>query len=96
MNCFDKIVGIVGQARGFDAQQIKSAERRAPFVRARYEVAYLARKYLDLSLPEIGRRLNRDHTSVINGLRRIEQRMQSPEYLKEVSCIEDRVWEALQ
>jgi hypothetical protein len=39
---------------------------------ARQTVMYLARQYTGLSMPEIGRRLNRDHTTVLHAIRKVE------------------------
>ena len=52
---------------------LKSASRYKPLVTARQAAMYLIKKYLDKSLQEIGRAFGgRDHTTVINSLRRIE------------------------
>jgi chromosomal replication initiator protein len=47
---------------------------------------YLAKKLTMRSYQEIGRRLNRHHTTIISGVERIEQRMQSdPELVAQVA-----------
>ena len=43
---------------------------------------FLARTFTEYSLPEIGRRFDRDHTVVLHGVRRIEALLQSDEKLK--------------
>lgn len=48
---------------------LKSASRMKPLARARFE--YFARAHeAGFSLPQIGRTMNRDHTTVLNGIRR--------------------------
>jgi chromosomal replication initiator protein len=34
---------------------------------------YFARKHTDLSLPELGRRFGRDHTTVLYAVRKVEE-----------------------
>jgi hypothetical protein len=51
-------------------RDLLSVKRYENIVRARDEAAYRMTAYLDMSLTAIGRRLNRDHTSIIASLRR--------------------------
>jgi chromosomal replication initiator protein len=39
---------------------------------------YLIRSMTNLSLPDIGREFNRDHTTVLHSLRKIETQLQDP------------------
>lgn len=52
--------------------------RKSSVVRARHAVMYLLRMDLGMSLPEIGERLNRDHTSVLHGYRKVERKQRDP------------------
>ncbi len=54
---------------------IDSARRDAPVVRARQEALWLARTKTNLSLHQLGEQFNRDHTSVLWGIRQHEARM---------------------
>ena len=54
---------------------VLSDTRVKHYVRARHIVAYLMRMLTAASLPDIGHLLNRDHTSIMNGIKRIESRM---------------------
>ena len=52
---------------------IVSSRRTRNIVRPRQVCYYLAKRLTTKSLPEIGRRFNKDHTSVLSGIRRIEK-----------------------
>ena len=73
------IVEEVGRYYGFVYPQMISAQRQAPLVFARHMAFYLCRELPcgtnggAATLPEIGRRVgNRDHTTVLNGVRKIQ------------------------
>ena len=60
----------------FTAEQITGGSRRRPLVDARQIAMYVTRNMTDLSYPEIGRAFgNRDHTTVIHAVRKIENHM---------------------
>ncbi len=62
---------------------MKSANRSKPLVVARQAAMYLIKKYLDKSLVEIGRAFGgKDHTTVINAIKRIEELQQKDSDLK--------------
>jgi len=62
---------------------LKSTNRSKPLVTARQVAMYLIKKNLDKSLVEIGRYFGgKDHTTVINALRRIESQLQKDSDLK--------------
>jgi hypothetical protein len=65
------IAGLVGLKHGFRIDQMRTAERSRPFVAARDEAMQLLATHTNMSLPEIGRRFNRDHTSVLHSLRKV-------------------------
>lgn len=96
MNKFQKIISIVEAKRGIRHQDILGKTRLAPVVDARYEVAFIARNQLGYTLPRIGRALGRDHTSVLNGLRRIDRKMQDKDYCWQVLEIEAEAKKAIQ
>jgi hypothetical protein len=60
--------------------------RRAQYVQARFIAFHLCRQLLGLSLPYIGHRFNRDHSTVLSGLKKIGRllRMQ-PDLAQEVT-----------
>lgn len=60
----------------FTIEQITGGSRRRPLVDARQIAMYVTRNMTDLSYPEIGRAFgNRDHTTVIHAVRKIEHHM---------------------
>jgi chromosomal replication initiator protein len=62
---------------------LKSQNRSKPLVVARQVAMYLIKKYLDKSLVEIGRNFGgKDHTTVINAVKRIESQLQKDSDLK--------------
>lgn len=69
----EKIVAEVAEATGITPRQIYSTSRKAHVARARQIVMYEARKR-GLSLAQIGHAMNRDHTTVMHGVRAEEQR----------------------
>jgi chromosomal replication initiator protein len=62
---------------------LKSTNRSKPLVTARQVAMYLIKRNLDRSLVEIGRAFGgKDHTTVINALRRVENQLQKDSDLK--------------
>ena len=60
-----------------------SPRRSRSLARPRQIAMYLAKKYTTKSLPDIGRKFsNRDHTTVIHAVRKIDQLMQKDENIK--------------
>ncbi|MEJ0012819.1 MAG: helix-turn-helix domain-containing protein [Bauldia sp.] len=54
-------------------REVLSNRRDAPIVHARHVAMYLAKLLTSQSLADIGRRLSRDHTTVMHGSRQIER-----------------------
>ena len=64
-------------------QDLLSARRSRSLARPRQIAMYLAKKYTSKSLPEIGRKFsNRDHTTVIHAVKKINQLLQNDENIK--------------
>ena len=80
---------------GFSLDQITGGSRRRPLVDARQIAMYITRNMTDLSYPEIGRAFgNRDHTTVIHAVRKIEHNMtESKEILDKVEDLQRRIGE---
>lgn len=67
-----EIIRVVAVKHGISVQDIKSESRSRHMVEARHEAMALVYKLRpDLSLPAIGRIFNRDHTSVLNAVRKM-------------------------
>jgi chromosomal replication initiator protein len=72
---------------------LKSANRSKPLVTARQVAMYLIKKNLDKSLVEIGRFFGgKDHTTVINALKRIESQLSvDPDLKKDIDELQGRI-----
>lgn len=72
---------------------LKSKTRTKPLVTARQVAMYLVKKHLDKPLVDIGRAFGgKDHTTVINALRRVEGKMhKDPEIKKDLEELETRI-----
>lgn len=80
----DDILRIVSKHFGVNRSDLLSARRNRSIVRPRQIGMYLAKSLTSRSLPEIGRRFgNRDHTTVLHAIRKVEQLMTDDTGLKE-------------
>ena len=61
----------VGRFYGINSDELKGRSRHKHFVEPRQIAMYLLRQDAHLSSPDIGRLLNRDHTTVLHGLKQI-------------------------
>ena len=73
----DKIFQTVSSALGVSVEEIKGRRRTREIAAARHAVTYLLKKLTDLSLIDIGRALDRDHATVINSIKKMEQEIES-------------------
>jgi len=64
-----RIIMDIARERGFTISDIKSPRREYKLVRARFEIM-AALKASGLSFPQVGRLLNRDHSTVMHGVRK--------------------------
>jgi chromosomal replication initiator protein len=72
----------VSEAFGISRAELVGTTRAATPVRARQVAIYLTRELTDLSLPQIGRLYGgRDHSTVLNSIRRTEARCKEDEVL---------------
>lgn len=72
------VVSVAADVFGVPCDDIYSSSRKANVSEARQAVMYVLRTDFDVSLAQIGRDLNRDHTSVMHGVSRAnELRMES-------------------
>lgn len=58
------------KATGFTRRQLQSRCRTRELTRARMAICYWTKRLTSLSYPQIGRQMDRDHTTVIHGVRR--------------------------
>lgn len=72
------IMWTVALDAGVTVRDLMSDRRKQPLAEARQMAMWLARELTPLSLPQIGRALgDRDHTTIMHGIERIEQRRQA-------------------
>ncbi|NOQ50380.1 MAG: chromosomal replication initiator protein DnaA [Mycoplasmataceae bacterium] len=67
-----RIIQTVGKYYGITENNIIGKGRTSDVMLARHISVYFCRTMLDLSLIDIGRSFNRDHTTIINSVKRIE------------------------
>jgi len=80
----DDILRTVSKHYGVNRGDLLSGRRNRSIVRPRQIGMYLAKLLTSRSLPEIGRRFgNRDHTTVLHAIRKIEQLMTDDNQLRE-------------
>lgn len=63
-------------------QELIGPKRDTTIVQARQEAAFRMSKETRLSLAQIGRKLGRDHTTILHAIRRHEARLEGSEYRK--------------
>ncbi|MBP3436443.1 MAG: chromosomal replication initiator protein DnaA [Clostridia bacterium] len=71
----ERIVRIVSEYYDISAEDIKGKKRSANIVAARHMCIYLIRELTTLSLQDIGEYFDRDHTTVIYSIEKIENEM---------------------
>jgi len=64
-----RVVKEVSEKRGVAVRDMMIQRRNIDFVMARYEVYWRLREETRWSMPQIGRFVGRDHTTILNGLR---------------------------
>lgn len=72
---FDMILEETADSFNVSPDVLFSSSRQRDIVDARQVVMYLCRKLTDLSLPAIGNRLNRKHTTVLHGITEVKNRV---------------------
>ena len=68
-----RIKRLVAERLGADPDQIDGAGRAPGLVQARHVAIYLCRELTALSLPQIGARFGRDHSTILHAVRKIER-----------------------
>jgi hypothetical protein len=66
----------VSEAYGISLGELLGVDRKARLVRPRHVAMYLSRALTQLSVPDIGRRFRRDHSTVLHAVRSIERQCQ--------------------
>jgi chromosomal replication initiator protein len=88
----EEIMAETARAYGLDAAALRSRSRKQSFTRPRQIAMYLARRYTQASLAEIGRAFGRDHTSVMYAVDVVERRIvERPQLRYELEALAARV-----
>ena len=89
-----QVVETVAKFYNISVQEIVSSSRSKELVQPRQVAMYLVRQESDASLPEIGALLgDRDHTTVIHGVNRVKERLESEDQLRrDVMSIREQLY----
>ena len=68
----DYVLGAIEHVTGYNYTKLKSKSRKHEIVLARFVCYKLLRQYTKLSLLQIGNTFNRDHTTIMHGLRALQ------------------------
>ncbi len=71
----DRIIDTVSKKYGIPVEDIRGTKRTREIANARHISIYLIRKLTNLSLPQIGKMLKRDHATVMSSLKVIEKQL---------------------
>ncbi len=71
----DGLIGCISREYSITEKQLCSCLRRRLYVEARNVLFYLARKYTNLTLVQIGARVNKRHSTVLKGIATIEHNL---------------------
>jgi chromosomal replication initiator protein len=81
----DKIFAAVYRKYNIKKEDIVSSKRTKDIANARHITVYVIRQVTDMSLPNIGKIIDRDHSTVISSLETVEKRMaQNPVFRAEM------------
>jgi chromosomal replication initiator protein len=88
----DEISRETARAYGLEPDALRSRSRKQIYVRPRQIAMYLARRYTDASLADIGRAFERDHTSVMYAIDAVERRIvERPQLRYELEALAARI-----
>ena len=77
-----RIIELVSQQTGITIDEMICHIRKSEYVKARYLAFVMLYRYCDISLSNIGKLFDRDHTTVIHGIREFENRCVHDESLR--------------
>lgn len=70
----ERIINATCDITGVTRNELMSRRRQKEYVYARHIAMYLAREYTTLSFPQIGRAMNKDHTTVYSAAEKLSKR----------------------
>ncbi len=74
-NTIDRVFETVSKKLGIPVDEIKGTKRNREIAYARHLSIYLIRKLTNLSLPNIGKVLKKDHSTIMSSLRTVEKQL---------------------
>lgn len=87
----DEIMYVVCDTYGIKTNELLSKNRQYQIAHPRQIAMYLCRKLTDLSLVKIGETFDRDHSTIMHGIDKIENEMQDRDFSKEISKLIERL-----
>lgn len=87
----ENIVRTVCEYRGVASRDLLGRLRTKDVAQSRQEAMHLLRATSKLSLPQIGRCFDRDHTTVLHSLGAVSLRMEDDDYRREIDEMTDRL-----
>lgn len=69
----DTVMAVAAEYYGFTATELSGRRGMKQLAHARQVAMYLCRELTELSLPQIGGEFDRDHTTVMHGVRKIRE-----------------------
>lgn len=73
MKQLNLLLDVCSESLGVPKEKIMGRDRLRPIVVTRQIYAYLARKYFSYGLLEIGKSINKDHTTIIHSIKMVEK-----------------------
>jgi hypothetical protein len=94
-NRIKPVISAVARFYGVSLGDLVSSRRTSQLIRPRQVAMYLAKELTKQSLPTIGRVMDRDHTTILHGCRRIAKlRQQDPQLDAEIKALLERLMPA--
>lgn len=87
VDVMEKIMSEVCRIYNVSEEDIRSKKRTMTISQARRVAMYIIRTVMELSLPDIGKQFNRDHSTVIYSINEVENDMKENSYFK--TTVED-------
>lgn len=86
---YDDIARAISRHFGIVPQQLSSTSRKRRRCMMRWAAIHLARRFTKLSLPQLGDRLHRDHTTIMHGAARALELIESrdPKFRSDLAAI---------
>jgi chromosomal replication initiator protein len=89
----DQILRTIGSYYQVDEIDLLGPRRNKEFVHPRQVMMYLLRHELNYSFPKIGRELNKDHTTIMHGVEKLERELPKSSLLQhEITTLKDQLY----